>query len=207
MYIQSPRLVEFFCSLVFFDLHPPEARTGEARHSASGNARTALQGTPANRLRSPTEPGRQRWQVYSVFRARRQATLTFHQTGCRTSPMCGCCSSSTAIAVSTFGSKLLLRGSKTPKYWPPLSPFLSLSLFFYGVYPLVIAVKVGVFASRSPHRPNPIGLTAAKLEKVCGSTLLLSGTHNPSSSTGTVYILSCRLLTALLCHHTSDSSW
>nr|XP_054754452.1 tRNA (adenine(37)-N6)-methyltransferase-like [Lytechinus pictus] len=35
--------------------------------------------------------------------------------------------------------------------------------------------KVGVFASRSPHRPNPIGLTLARLDKVEGNTLYLSG--------------------------------
>lgn len=34
---------------------------------------------------------------------------------------------------------------------------------------------MGVFASRSPHRPNPIGLTLAKLDAIVGSTLLLSG--------------------------------
>lgn len=35
--------------------------------------------------------------------------------------------------------------------------------------------KVGVFASRSPHRPNPIGLTLAKLDKVDGNVIYLSG--------------------------------
>jgi tRNA-Thr(GGU) m(6)t(6)A37 methyltransferase TsaA len=35
---------------------------------------------------------------------------------------------------------------------------------------------VGVFASRSPHRPSPIGLSVAKLEKIEGDTLFLSGT-------------------------------
>jgi len=35
--------------------------------------------------------------------------------------------------------------------------------------------SVGVLASRSPHRPNSIGLTLAKLEKVEGDTLWLSG--------------------------------
>ncbi len=34
---------------------------------------------------------------------------------------------------------------------------------------------VGVFASRSPHRPSPIGLSVAKLEKIEGDTLYLSG--------------------------------
>ncbi|EDV21173.1 uncharacterized protein TRIADDRAFT_60485 [Trichoplax adhaerens] len=35
--------------------------------------------------------------------------------------------------------------------------------------------KIGVFASRSPHRPNPIGLTLAKLDKVDGNIIHLSG--------------------------------
>ncbi|XP_022100829.1 tRNA (adenine(37)-N6)-methyltransferase-like isoform X2 [Acanthaster planci] len=35
--------------------------------------------------------------------------------------------------------------------------------------------KVGVFATRSPHRPNPIGLTLAKLDRIEGNTLHLSG--------------------------------
>jgi tRNA-Thr(GGU) m(6)t(6)A37 methyltransferase TsaA len=35
--------------------------------------------------------------------------------------------------------------------------------------------KIGVFASRSPHRPNPIGLSLARLEDVDGDTLYLSG--------------------------------
>uniref|UniRef100_UPI00358FA082 tRNA (adenine(37)-N6)-methyltransferase-like n=1 Tax=Myxine glutinosa TaxID=7769 RepID=UPI00358FA082 len=35
--------------------------------------------------------------------------------------------------------------------------------------------KVGVFASRSPHRPNPIGITLARLDSIEGETLHLSG--------------------------------
>ncbi|XP_073154993.1 uncharacterized protein [Henckelia pumila] len=35
--------------------------------------------------------------------------------------------------------------------------------------------KVGLFATRSPHRPCPIGLTVAKVEAVHGHTVLLSG--------------------------------
>lgn len=35
--------------------------------------------------------------------------------------------------------------------------------------------KLGVFATRSPHRPAPIGLSVAKIESVTGGTLLLSG--------------------------------
>lgn len=40
--------------------------------------------------------------------------------------------------------------------------------------PRLDGAKVGVFASRSPHRPNPIGLTLAKLDAIIGNTLLLS---------------------------------
>lgn len=35
--------------------------------------------------------------------------------------------------------------------------------------------KMGVFATRTPHRPCPIGLTVAKVEGIQGATLLLSG--------------------------------
>ena len=35
--------------------------------------------------------------------------------------------------------------------------------------------KVGVFASRSPHRPNNVGMSLVKLEGVSGGTLFLSG--------------------------------
>nr|XP_043621733.1 tRNA (adenine(37)-N6)-methyltransferase isoform X2 [Erigeron canadensis] len=35
--------------------------------------------------------------------------------------------------------------------------------------------KMGLFATRSPHRPCPIGLTVAKVESVQGSSILLSG--------------------------------
>ena len=40
--------------------------------------------------------------------------------------------------------------------------------------PRLDGAKVGVFSSRSPHRPNPIGLTLAKLDAIVGNTLLLS---------------------------------
>ena len=40
--------------------------------------------------------------------------------------------------------------------------------------PRLDGAKVGVFASRSPHRPNPIGLTLAKLDGIVGNTLFLS---------------------------------
>lgn len=35
--------------------------------------------------------------------------------------------------------------------------------------------KIGVFATRSPHRPNPIGITAAKLTAVRGLSLHVEG--------------------------------
>jgi tRNA-Thr(GGU) m(6)t(6)A37 methyltransferase TsaA len=35
--------------------------------------------------------------------------------------------------------------------------------------------SIGVFATRSPHRPNPIGLSLVELEKIEGDTLLLRG--------------------------------
>ncbi len=35
--------------------------------------------------------------------------------------------------------------------------------------------KVGVLASRTPHRPNPIGLTLARIEKVYGDKMIVSG--------------------------------
>ena len=41
--------------------------------------------------------------------------------------------------------------------------------------PKLAGSKVGVFATRSPHRFNPIGLSLAKLDKVQGRTLFLSG--------------------------------
>lgn len=34
---------------------------------------------------------------------------------------------------------------------------------------------IGVFATRSPHRPNPIGLSLVRLEKISNNTLFLSG--------------------------------
>jgi tRNA-Thr(GGU) m(6)t(6)A37 methyltransferase TsaA len=35
--------------------------------------------------------------------------------------------------------------------------------------------KIGLFATRTPHRPNPIGLSAVKLDRIDGNTLYLSG--------------------------------
>ncbi|XP_057364431.1 tRNA (adenine(37)-N6)-methyltransferase-like [Daphnia carinata] len=41
--------------------------------------------------------------------------------------------------------------------------------------PRLGGARVGLFSTRSPHRPNPIGLTLAKLEKVEGDTIHLCG--------------------------------
>nr|XP_033772403.1 tRNA (adenine(37)-N6)-methyltransferase isoform X2 [Geotrypetes seraphini]XP_033772412.1 tRNA (adenine(37)-N6)-methyltransferase isoform X2 [Geotrypetes seraphini] len=41
--------------------------------------------------------------------------------------------------------------------------------------PRLNGAKTGVFSTRSPHRPNAIGLTLAKLEKIEGGTIYLSG--------------------------------
>lgn len=35
--------------------------------------------------------------------------------------------------------------------------------------------KIGVFATRSPHRPNAIGISAAKLDGIVGDTIYISG--------------------------------
>lgn len=35
--------------------------------------------------------------------------------------------------------------------------------------------SIGVFATRSPHRPNPLGLSLVKLERIEGDTMILSG--------------------------------
>lgn len=41
--------------------------------------------------------------------------------------------------------------------------------------PRLDGAKLGVFATRSPHRPNPIGLTLAKIESVEGASVTVSG--------------------------------
>src|SRR6185312_13595123 len=41
--------------------------------------------------------------------------------------------------------------------------------------PRLLGESVGVLASRSPHRPNSLGLTLAKVEKIEGDRLHLSG--------------------------------
>lgn len=48
--------------------------------------------------------------------------------------------------------------------------------FLSTVHPPRLKGKtIGVFASRSPHRPSPIGLTLARLTKIEGDTLFFSG--------------------------------
>jgi tRNA-Thr(GGU) m(6)t(6)A37 methyltransferase TsaA len=41
--------------------------------------------------------------------------------------------------------------------------------------PRMNGAKAGLFATRTPHRPNPIGLSAVRLERIEGDTLILSG--------------------------------
>ena len=41
--------------------------------------------------------------------------------------------------------------------------------------PRLNGARVGVFSTRSPHRPNPVGLTLARIDKVEGDTIHLSG--------------------------------
>jgi tRNA-Thr(GGU) m(6)t(6)A37 methyltransferase TsaA len=41
--------------------------------------------------------------------------------------------------------------------------------------PRLGGAKIGVFSTRSPHRPNPIGLSAVRLERIEGNELFLSG--------------------------------
>uniref|UniRef100_A0A8C4TJ18 tRNA (adenine(37)-N6)-methyltransferase n=1 Tax=Erpetoichthys calabaricus TaxID=27687 RepID=A0A8C4TJ18_ERPCA len=41
--------------------------------------------------------------------------------------------------------------------------------------PRLNGMKTGIFSTRSPHRPNAIGLTLAKLEQIKGDTIYLSG--------------------------------
>jgi tRNA-Thr(GGU) m(6)t(6)A37 methyltransferase TsaA len=45
-----------------------------------------------------------------------------------------------------------------------------------NVYPpRLLGKSKGVFATRSPHRPNPIGLSLCKIEAIEGRTLVMSG--------------------------------
>ncbi|MCM2282771.1 MAG: tRNA (N6-threonylcarbamoyladenosine(37)-N6)-methyltransferase TrmO [Bdellovibrionaceae bacterium] len=41
--------------------------------------------------------------------------------------------------------------------------------------PRLAGEKMGVFATRSPHRPNPIGLSVVKIEKIQGNDIYVSG--------------------------------
>ena len=41
--------------------------------------------------------------------------------------------------------------------------------------PRMEGAKMGLFATRTPHRPNPIGLSVVKLERIEGQTLYVSG--------------------------------
>lgn len=41
--------------------------------------------------------------------------------------------------------------------------------------PRLLGEKIGLFATRTPHRPNPIGLSVVKLEKIDGNEIYLSG--------------------------------
>ncbi len=41
--------------------------------------------------------------------------------------------------------------------------------------PRLEGAKIGLFATRTPHRPNPIGLSAVKIEKVEAGTIYFSG--------------------------------
>ncbi|XP_008453659.1 uncharacterized protein LOC103494312 isoform X3 [Cucumis melo] len=66
----------------------------------------------------------------------------------------------------------LLQGHDLDKLWKDPSK----SKFKAKVrVPRLKGERVGVFATRSPHRPCPIGLTVAKVEAVQGHEILLSG--------------------------------
>ena len=41
--------------------------------------------------------------------------------------------------------------------------------------PKLDGARVGVFSTRAPYRPNPIGLSLARLDRVDGDTLYFSG--------------------------------
>ncbi len=63
--------------------------------------------------------------------------------------------------------------------------------------------RVGVFSTRSPHRPNAVGLTLAKLEGVEGSKVRLSGHDLLDGTPGETE----RRLRARLHYVTSDTTW
>ena len=41
--------------------------------------------------------------------------------------------------------------------------------------PMMYSGKVGLFASRSPNRPNPIGISVVKIKEISGNTIYISG--------------------------------
>lgn len=55
------------------------------------------------------------------------------------------------------------------------------------VTPPKLGSRVGVFSTRSPHRPNAIGLTLARLDKVTGDTLHLAGADLVDGVCGVVH--------------------
>jgi tRNA (Thr-GGU) A37 N-methylase len=59
--------------------------------------------------------------------------------------------------------------------------FSSRSTFNAKITLPMLKKKMGVFATRSPHRPNPFGITMARIERVC-------------KKTRTVYLSSCDLV-------------
>lgn len=49
--------------------------------------------------------------------------------------------------------------------------------------PKLGGAKLGIFATRSPHRPNPIGLSIAKVEAIKGNELHVSGAFDEPCGT------------------------
>ena len=47
--------------------------------------------------------------------------------------------------------------------------------FLAKIRPPKLDRKIGIFASRSPHRPNPVGITLARVKSIRGRKLYLSG--------------------------------
>ncbi|GER38049.1 Nef-associated protein [Striga asiatica] len=77
-----------------------------------------------------------------------------------------------AVVRSCFSTR-----NGTPRQ-PLLVPLAKASLIFDSArvrVPRLKGERIGVFATRSPHRLCPIGLTVAKVEAVHGHTVLLSG--------------------------------
>lgn len=57
----------------------------------------------------------------------------------------------------------LFHKNSNKKFYPKVAP------------PRLGGETVGVFATRSPHRPNPLGLSCVKLDRIEGDTLYFSG--------------------------------